>query len=289
MKPIFPLGYTLVILTLLSSCVSTKKFNLLKDEKLKIETTLLGTKQKLSDAKLELNKYKDASSDTHASNSETIASLKAQLAENQKALTAAQSAVVDCQNQLQQANNQLKNVSKNSQQQLSPFLEVQKNLRQQNQSLRAIDTDIKNLLAANPLIKMTTLLHQDELKLTFDFGYLFSSSGRSISTEGREGLHQLVEVLKRYPSVYIDINGHVAPKAGGDARENWKNSTRRTLSVLYTLLQKEISPNKIRVIGYGEYNPIANNDTPEGALQNNRAEIILRYQNTQLLKLIPLK
>ncbi|BDS10759.1 OmpA family protein [Aureispira anguillae] len=286
MKQLFPLGYLLILMSLSSSCVSTKKFKQLEEGKQKLETTLLDTKQELSTAKRELNKLKDASSYTNEEQTEIIKSLKQQLAEDRAALDAAQAALVSYQTQLQQTKGQLKAEQQQHQKQLSPFLDVQKRLSYINSSLNAIQQDISINFASIPEIKMTQLLDKGELILTIDHSSLFASTNR-LSSTGRNNLHKLAEILSRYPSVFIDIHGHMP--TGGDLKENWKNSTRKTLSILYTLTQKTTLPNKIRVIGYGEGHPMVSEETPNAKHQNSRTEIILHYQNNQLLKLIPAK
>lgn len=268
-----------------SSCVGTKKFKSLEEEKVKLENTLLGTKQELSDAKRELNKLKDVSSSSKQTQSGTIQSLQQELEDNQLALDAAQSATVNCQTQMQQMQQKLVEKDALIQKKLKPYKIIQDGLSQQNRSLRSIKEDINALVIANPMIKVTQWLNKDELILSFDNKDLFSSSSRSISSSGREILYQLVEVFKKYPSIYIDINGHVP--AGSSIKENWKNSTRKTLSVLYTLSNKDILQDRIRVIGYGQFKPIATSDDPLAIQKNSRTEIILHYQNMELLKLVP--
>lgn len=288
MIPLFSKSYlpVLTILILLTSCVSAKKYKGLELEKSKMELTLLNTKQELSDAKRDLNKLKDASQSNNENQSETISGLKQNLEESNAALDAVQIAISDCQNKLQKFENQSKEAEK-QRQELAALLEVQKNLIQQNKSLQSIQEDIQKLLTEAVEIKMTYSLYKDELILTFDHDYLFAGGSQTVSENGRMALAKLAEILKKYPSIYIDINGHIA--AGGDPNENWKTSSRKTLAIIYTLTQKEVAPNNIRAIAYSAYNPVADNNTPEGKKQNNRSEIILRYQNTQLLKLIPLK
>lgn len=286
MKQLFSLAYIIFLLVFLcSSCVGTKKFKSLEEEKLKLENTLLGTKQELSEAKRELNKLKDAASSTSQTQSGTIQSLQQQLEENQSALDAAQSATVSCQTQLQQTQKKLADKDLLIQSQLEPYQKIKQNLSQQNQSLRAIRDDINTLLATNPNLKLVQWLNKDELMISLDNEDLFSSSSRSISNSGRELLYQLAEVFKKYPTVYIDINGHMP--ASSAIKENWKNSTRKTLSVLYTLTQKEIPQDRIRVIGYGQFKPITTEEDPEAEKKNSRTEIILHYQNMELLKLVP--
>lgn len=267
-----------------SSCVGTKKFKSLEEEKLKLENTLLGTKQELSEAKRELNKLKDLSSSANQSQSGTIHSLQQQLEENQSALDAVQSATVSCQTQLQQTQKKLADKDLLIKTQLEPYEKIQTNLSQQNRSLRLIRDDINALLATDPNLKLTQWLNKDELILTFDNKDLFSSS-RTISSSGRVLLYQLAEIFKKYPSAYMDINGHMP--VSNAVNENWKNSTRKTLSVLYTLTQKEIPQERIRVIGYGQFKPVLTEENPEAAQKNSRTEIILHYQNMELLKLVP--
>lgn len=276
-----------ILTTLFSSCVGTKKFKALESEKQKLEATLSTTKEELSDAKRQLNKLKDASSSSNEELAETISGLKQQLEEGQNALDAAQSAMVNCQNKLQQAENQIKNNENELKGSLAPLLELQKNLTQQNKSLQYIQEDITTLLTTSPEIIATQVLSKDELILTFDDKYLFAASGHTLSAAGREGLFKLAEVLKKHPSVYIDVNAHVY--SDDDSKDNWKNSTRKTLSVIYTLTQKEVLPNRMRGIAYGEYAPLVGEENPDYKNINNRTEVILHYQNTQLLKSIPLK
>jgi flagellar motor protein MotB len=287
MKQLFSIVYIAFLITFLcSSCVGTKKFKSLEEEKLKLENTLLGTKQELSEAKRELNKLKDVSSSANQTQSGAIQGLKQELEENQSALDAAQSATVNCQTQLQGMQKKLAEKDLLIKTKLEPYKRIQTGLNQQNRSLRTIRDDINALLAANPNLKLTQLLDKDELILSFDNKDLFSSSSRSISAAGREFLYKLAEVFKKYPSIYIDINGHVPPN-NGTVKENWKNSTRKTLSVLYTLAQKEIIQDRIRVIGYGQYKALVAETDPLASQKNSRTEIILHYQNMKLLKLIP--
>jgi chemotaxis protein MotB len=41
------------------------------------------------------------------------------------------------------------------------------------------------------------------------------------------------------------------------------------------MLQKGLSPDRFTIAGYGEYRPVASNDTPEGRAKNRRVELII--------------
>lgn len=286
MKPLLQICYVCLAIIFCTSCVGSKKFKALEAEKQKLENTLLSTKQDLSTAKLTLNKLKDASSSTNEQQSGKIRSQQQQIEEHQAALDAAQAALVNCQMTLQKNQTELRTQQQQHQQQITPFLKAQRGLQQQESALLAIKQDINAFLAIHPEVQMTQLLDKNELILTFAHKDLFSSVNR-LSNNGRNSLYLLAEVLKRYPQVYIDILGHMP--TGADSKENWKNSTRKTLSILYTLTQKEVLPNKIRVIGYGEYRPLISTEDPMAKATNSRTEIILHYQGDELLKLIPTK
>jgi chemotaxis protein MotB len=45
--------------------------------------------------------------------------------------------------------------------------------------------------------------------------------------------------------------------------------------VVRALQEKGVDPTKLAAAGYGEFQPIAGNDTPEGKSLNRRIEIVL--------------
>jgi len=58
----------------------------------------------------------------------------------------------------------------------------------------------------------------------------------------------------------------------GSNEYNLKLSVRRANSVRIYLLKKHVPAKSITIIGYGEENPIAPNETPEGRQKNRRVE-----------------
>jgi len=288
MKQVFSKSSPLLLLPLilLSSCVSVKKFKALEENKTKVENSLLVTKQELSKTKLELNKFKDSSSSNSEEQGDAINSLNRKLKESQSKLAAANASSLKYEQELAQLKKQSDENEKKAKKQLTPFLDIQKNITIQNNSLKSIKQDFEQLLIDNPQIKMSILLNKDELTLSFDHSYLFLPN-RSLSPQGWTAMYNLAEILKKYPTIYIDANGHVTK--GGDKKTNWKNGTRKALSVIYALTHKDVLPDRMRATSYGENKPIASNETEEGKIQNNRTEIVLHYQNMKLLKLIPLK
>jgi outer membrane protein OmpA-like peptidoglycan-associated protein len=50
---------------------------------------------------------------------------------------------------------------------------------------------------------------------------------------------------------------------------------RSGLSVLHYLSEKSVAEPRLAAIGYGEYKPVASNDTKEGRQKNRRVEIVI--------------
>ena len=76
----------------------------------------------------------------------------------------------------------------------------------------------------------------------------------------------------------IIIAGHTdnVPLIGGQFRSNLGLSMARAGSVAEFLLKStSIDPKKLSTMGFGEYRPLASNDTAEGRRKNRRVEIIV--------------
>jgi chemotaxis protein MotB len=104
---------------------------------------------------------------------------------------------------------------------------------------------------------------------------LFSSGSATIGREGKEALASVAEVLRGVDGKVFRVEGHTDDVPTGTARTNWELSTARALSVVRFLQEKGVDPARLAAAGYGEHQPIAANDTPEGRSLNRRIEIVL--------------
>lgn len=107
---------------------------------------------------------------------------------------------------------------------------------------------------------------------------LFDTGKADLKSESKAVLDKVTALLATVDNEII-IEGHTdnVPINTPSMPNNFHLSTERALSVLDYFLSsnKEINPDKISAQGYGEYRPIASNDTPEGRAQNRRVNIIL--------------
>jgi chemotaxis protein MotB len=76
----------------------------------------------------------------------------------------------------------------------------------------------------------------------------------------------------------VIVAGHTdnVPVIGGPFKSNLKLSIARAAAVAeFLLLHSKIQPEKVSTMGFGEYRPLASNQTDEGRRKNRRVEIII--------------
>ena len=76
----------------------------------------------------------------------------------------------------------------------------------------------------------------------------------------------------------IRIEGHTdnVPINTAQFPSNWELSTARATTIIrYFLTNFQFDPQKLSAAGYGEYRPVAANDTPEGRDQNRRVDVVI--------------
>ena len=128
-------------------------------------------------------------------------------------------------------------------------------------------------------IKVTQM--QNRLSVNLVEKILFDSGRADVNPKGKAVLKKVGNILKGVRDKEIRIEGYTDNvPIGGALKErfpsNWELSTERALHVL-RFLQEEtgVDGSKLSAVGYGEYHPIAANDTPEHRAQNRRIEIVL--------------
>ena len=117
------------------------------------------------------------------------------------------------------------------------------------------------------------------LVITFIDEILFDSGKAVIRSKAAPILDSVANVLqKEVVDRKIAVEGHTdnQPIKKSNWKSNWELSTARATSVLHYLVdEKGLDPSRFVVIGYGEYKPVASNDTTAGRQQNRRVEITI--------------
>ena len=111
------------------------------------------------------------------------------------------------------------------------------------------------------------------IKITFDSGILFDVDKSTLQPAAVTNIEKLAMILDKYSDTSILIEGHT--DATGSEEYNMELSRRRTESVAAKLAASNVDPMRFTLFGYGEIQPVATNDTPEGRQANRRVEIAI--------------
>ncbi|MDH5491186.1 MAG: OmpA family protein [Myxococcales bacterium] len=109
-------------------------------------------------------------------------------------------------------------------------------------------------------------------------GILFASGRSALRQGGEQTLTQVAQILSEIPDREYQIAGHSdseGTERPGGVRANWNLSAVRAVNVASFLVERGLPRERISAAGYGDTQPVASNDTPEGRAQNRRIEIVL--------------
>lgn len=117
------------------------------------------------------------------------------------------------------------------------------------------------------------------IKITFDSGILFAVDSYELNTSAKNDIQELSAILKKYEDTNILVTGHT--DSTGPEEYNQELSEDRAMSVMDYMIMQNVSDSRITIVGRGETEPIASNDTETGRLQNRRVEIAI-FANEEL-------
>jgi chemotaxis protein MotB len=107
---------------------------------------------------------------------------------------------------------------------------------------------------------------------------LFDSGRTEVKAAGKAALAKVAQALASVKNRNFLVAGHTdnVPIKTELFPSNWDLSTRRAVEVVHYLVSQGMNPRILAAAGYGEFDPIAQNDTAEHRAQNRRIEIVLQ-------------
>src|SRR3989338_6416280 len=117
------------------------------------------------------------------------------------------------------------------------------------------------------------------LVITFLSEVFFDSGKDIIKADGKLSLDKVAEVLNRdVPNSQVAVEGHTDndPIKYSGWKSNWELSSGRALAVVHYLIGEcKVEPQRLSANGYGEFRPVAANDTKEDMQKNRTVEIFI--------------
>jgi chemotaxis protein MotB len=162
--------------------------------------------------------------------------------------------------------------------------ETTANLEKKSKEVEAASNTYKELMQEmkGEVAKGQITITELKGKLTMDVvdKILFDSGESTVKEEGLAVLKRVVEILINVKDKNIRVEGHtdnvqIAGRLAKKYPTNWDLSYARAINVTKYLQQQGIDPKILSATAFGEYQPIADNSTPEGKAKNRRIAIIL--------------
>ncbi|MEO0327171.1 MAG: OmpA family protein [Pseudomonadota bacterium] len=111
----------------------------------------------------------------------------------------------------------------------------------------------------------------NQIVLNMPSNVTFATDQDALSPQFFQVLDSVAIILNKYPRTLLDVDGHTDNT--GDAAYNQSLSERRAVSVARYLNSRQVDSRRLRIIGFGESRPIADNASEGGRAANRRVEI----------------
>ena len=122
---------------------------------------------------------------------------------------------------------------------------------------------------------------QNAIKVTVNDQLLFPSGDWQMPANAQQTMAKMAPILAPMQQTKIAVNGYTdnVPIGPGLKRQgvttNLTLSEKRAENVTQFMIAQGVNPALISAQGFGEGDPVASNDTPEGREQNRRVELTL--------------
>jgi len=235
-----------------------------KDVHQKALDDLAATKSQLGTAETEL-----------AAANGRVAELEAEVAKTQKALASSEEVSAGQLEKLGAVKEELEEVRRQreaTKQRLAAFRELNDRFRS------LVDTG-----------KLEVAFRNGQMVLKLPAGVLFPSGRAKLSSDGETALAEVLTILLEFKDRRFVVAGHTddRPIKTRKFKNNWELSQARALSVVSAMTEAGFDGKNLGAAGYGEFDPVASNETPEGRQLNRRIEIILVPDLSELPNLVP--
>src|SRR3954471_14872280 len=226
-----------------------------------------------------------------------------------KALEEQRQLVLQLKEQLAKMGVDLSSLSQQLEQTGSQNKTLAKNLEEVNRALKEYQERAAQLerikqrfeLLRDKLKKLTELglkveIRRNRMVIRLPGDVLFASGDDKLSKEGDKVLDAVADVLrndKQLSGRYFQVAGHTdnKPLKGGKFGDNWGLSAMRARQVLLYLVApvdaKEggggLDQSKLHAAGYGDTDPVSENETDAGRLLNRRVELVIMPDVEEML------
>lgn len=142
--------------------------------------------------------------------------------------------------------------------------------------MKKIKSDIEEFIVKNQLGgKVNAKIDGRGVVITISDVVLFPAGEADINPEASPLMEKLKELLKEF-DYKVRVDGHTdnVPINTPQYPSNWELSTARASRIVRYFIDNGIAPERLSAQGFAEYQPLADNSTPENRAKNRRVEIV---------------
>ncbi|MBK6518990.1 MAG: OmpA family protein [Polyangiaceae bacterium] len=243
---------------------------------------------------MQLSKYRDLQSSSEAAQKKLSDELKAErdkVAQLAAELEKAGVNIGELKSTLSDTGSKLDKMTLTVAEQQRALIEYQAKAKQL-ELIKARFETLRKKLDALTKLGLAVNIRNNRMVISLPGDVLFDSGKETLKKEGKEILAKVANVIKNDPSLfgrYYQVAGHTDNKPyAGTFRDNWGLSLMRSREVLLFLVNDKAAgmpPAKWSAAGFGDTDPVANNDLDEGRQKNRRSEIIVVPSVEEMLDL----
>lgn len=267
------LTVTVVAATMLTSCVSKKKYVALEEDYNTTRSNLQQTQVEKEELEQRLNAIEERVADYNAK-------INSLTEENDQKLEMNDLTAMSNANK-QKMRETLRNVD-SEKLAGAETLEDSINL--------AVAYNLESQISSGPSEDVEITVDKTVVMINVSDKLLFRSGSHRVSRDAYPLLEKLAEVIKSEPSMEVMVEGHTDSQTmveGSYIQDNWELSVRRSTAIVRLLQDRfGVDPEKLIAAGRSSYVPVAENDTKENRALNRRTRIVILPNLDKFLALL---
>lgn len=263
---------SLVLLVVLSSCVSKKKYVALEKEKGEITSELTKTRVEKEELEQKFVIIQSRVNDYNAKINNLTTEVGELTEENKTKFDAVGNKAVISEKSKEGMRKTLANVDP----------EVMKYVNSLEDSMNlALSLNLKKFVDNSDIDENEDIsinIDQTVVMISISDKMLFNSGSYKINSKANKVLEKVADVIKSEPSLNVMIEGHTDSRTinTDKIKDNWDLSVLRATSVVRAL-QKDfgVAPEQLIAAGRSSYQPLTDNDTKDNRARNRRTRIVI--------------
>ncbi|SDL14078.1 chemotaxis protein MotB [Salinimicrobium catena] len=256
------LTVTVVTATLLTSCVSKKKYVALEEDYNDTRSSLQKTQVEKEELEERLNAIEERVADYNAK-------INSLTEENDQKLEINELTAMSEANK-RKMRETLRNVDQAELAQ-AETLEDSINL--------AVSYNLKNQISGGASEDVDITVDKTVVMINVSDKLLFRSGSHRVSRDAYPLLEKLADVINSEPSMEVMVEGHTDSQTMVENSylvDNWDLSVRRATAIVRLLQDRfDVAPEKLIAAGRSSYKPLVDNDTAENRAKNRRTRIVI--------------